>query len=74
MPTIHNQHRCGGTPGQKLEPVSESHLGSFQHLPLVENLHGEYLVSVFHFYNCNLWEKRKASVTSVNHLCDSRAR
>lgn len=32
----------------------ETHLGSLQHLPLVENLHGEDLVGVFHFYNRNL--------------------
>ncbi len=43
-----------------VQPVSDAHLGSLQHLPLVENLHGEYLVSVSHFYDCNLQEGQKS--------------
>lgn len=39
-------------------PVSDTHLRSLQHLPLVKNLHCEYFVSVFHLYYSNLEEEK----------------
>lgn len=39
--------------------VRDAHLSSLQHLPLVENLHGEDLVCVSYFYDCNLQEGQK---------------
>lgn len=44
-----------GAPKQKCN----AHLSSLQHLPLVKYLHGEYLVSVSHFYDCNLQKGKK---------------
>lgn len=60
---------------QPNERVSDAHLSSLQHLPFVENLHGEYLVGVSHFNNCNLREGQcwRVKKNCVNHTCDSKA-
>lgn len=42
-----------------------AHLGSFQHLPLIKDLHGKYLVGVSPFNDCDLQVRQKLLVTRV---------
>lgn len=52
--------------------MSGAHLGSLQHLPLVEDLHGEHLVRVSHFHNRNLQrEERGVLVRRHREPCNN---
>lgn len=53
-PSIQNQHKYCSTAQQMFGSDGDTHLGSLQHLPFVENLHSEHLISVFQFYDCDL--------------------
>lgn len=53
------QHWLSVQNQQKFGSDGDTNLSSLQHLPLVENLHGEHFISVFQFYDCDLQKEKK---------------